>query len=86
MMPKTAKRSSDGMLLQTMRIDHVYDLGSIRSKITVIWRKNEKGRSFRTGRPIIPPVVRSFCREAMMRTAVLCLALLTFLAALLYIH
>jgi hypothetical protein len=36
MMPKSAKRFSDNIMLQTIRNDHVYDLGSVRSKIIVI--------------------------------------------------
>src|SRR5258708_4723853 len=37
MMPKSAKRFSDNIMLRGMRIDHVHDFGSIRSKIIVIW-------------------------------------------------
>jgi hypothetical protein len=38
MMPKSAKRLSDDIMLQTMRIDRDYDFGSARSKIIVISR------------------------------------------------
>jgi len=33
MMPKSAKRFSDNIMLQFIGIDHVHDFGSIRSKI-----------------------------------------------------
>jgi hypothetical protein len=36
MMPKSAKRFSDNIMLQAIRIDHDHDFGSIRSKIVVI--------------------------------------------------
>ena len=36
MMPKSAKRFSDNIMLKTIRIDHVCDFGSVRSKIIVI--------------------------------------------------
>jgi hypothetical protein len=37
MMPKSAKRFPDDIMLQFVRIDHAYGLGSVRSKIVVIW-------------------------------------------------
>jgi len=36
MMPKSAERFSDNIMLQTIKIDHGHDFGSIRSKIIVI--------------------------------------------------
>jgi hypothetical protein len=36
-MPKSAKRFSDNIMLQLIRIDHVYDFESFRSKIIVIF-------------------------------------------------
>lgn len=36
MMPKGAKRFSKKIMLQALRIDHVYDLGSIRPEMIVI--------------------------------------------------
>ncbi len=33
MMPKSVKRFSDDIMLQCISIDHVYDFGSIRSKV-----------------------------------------------------
>jgi len=36
MMPKSAKRLSDNIMLQIIRIDHVYDFGLIQPKIIVI--------------------------------------------------
>jgi hypothetical protein len=36
MMPKSAKRFSDDIMLQPIEIDHVHDFGSTRSKIIVI--------------------------------------------------
>jgi hypothetical protein len=38
MMPKSAKRFSDDIMLQTIERDHVHDFGSTRSKIIVISR------------------------------------------------
>jgi hypothetical protein len=37
MMPKNAKQFSDDIMLSLMRVDHVHDFGSIRSKIIVIY-------------------------------------------------
>jgi hypothetical protein len=36
MMPKSATRFSDNIMLQAFRIDRVHDFGSTRSKIIVI--------------------------------------------------
>jgi hypothetical protein len=42
MMPKSAKRFSDDIMLSLIRIDHVHDFGSIRSRIVVIYALSGK--------------------------------------------